>query len=106
MQLHWLPIEQRVIFKLLLLVYKSLNGQGPDYLRELLELYVPTRTLRSADSMKLCVPKCHYEDTRKRAFSIRGPVEWNELPFSVKSSDSVDSFKCALKIHLFRLAYK
>jgi exonuclease III len=104
-QLHWLPVEKRIIFKVLLLIYKSLHKQGPDYLTELLVPYVPPRTLRSATEEKLSVPKCHYDNTRKRAFSIRGPTEWNKLPFDVKSSKSVDSFKNALKTHLFKQAY-
>ena len=103
--LHWLPVEKRCIFKLLLLVYKSLHGQGPEYLAELLDPYVPQRTLRSSSEDKLCIPKCHYEDTRRRAFSIRGPVEWNKLPQEIKSCSTVSSFKSQLKTYLFRLAY-
>ena len=30
--LHWLPISYRIQYKILLLVYKCLNGMGPDYL--------------------------------------------------------------------------
>ena len=104
-QLHWLPVEKRIIFKILLLVYKSLNGQGPAYLHELLIPYIPPRNLRSASENKLCVPSCHYADTRKRAFGIRGPSEWNNLPKDIKSCPSTNSFKKALKTHLFKLAY-
>ena len=35
-KLHWLPISQRRTFKILLLVFKALNGQGPIYLAEML----------------------------------------------------------------------
>ena len=28
-KIHWLPISYRVVFKLLLLVFKALNGLGP-----------------------------------------------------------------------------
>ena len=37
-ELHWLPIEKRVIFKCLLIVYKALNGTDPSYIREMLPL--------------------------------------------------------------------
>ena len=47
--LHWLPIEQRVHYKVLLYVYKAVNGQAPLYMVELLRPYIPTRSLRSAD---------------------------------------------------------
>ena len=44
---HWLPISYRVVFKLLLLVFKALNGLGPRYLVELLQYQNLSRTLRS-----------------------------------------------------------
>jgi hypothetical protein len=44
--LHWLPVQQRIIFKTLLLVYKTVNNMVPSYLQELITPYVPSRTLR------------------------------------------------------------
>ena len=44
-KLHWLPIKFRVQFKILLLVYKCLNGLAPSYLMELLELKSTTSRL-------------------------------------------------------------
>lgn len=35
-QLHWLPVHFRILFKVLLLVYKALNGMAPLYITELL----------------------------------------------------------------------
>ena len=52
--LHWLPLRQRIIFKLLLLVYKILNNRAPKYLDTCLNLYTPTRRLRSScDPLRL-----------------------------------------------------
>ncbi|MCJ8749292.1 hypothetical protein PDJAM_G00174650 [Pangasius djambal] len=50
--LHWLPIPQRIQFKLLTIVYKSLHT----YLSELLHPHTPTRALRSADANLLSPP--------------------------------------------------
>lgn len=47
-QLHWLPVNQRINYKILLLTYKALDGQAPSYVTELLEPYAPTRNLRSS----------------------------------------------------------
>ena len=33
-QLHWLPIKYRIIFKVLVLTHKCLNGDAPQYLRD------------------------------------------------------------------------
>ena len=34
--LHWLPVKFRIVFKVLLLVYKALNGMAPPYLSDML----------------------------------------------------------------------
>ncbi len=44
---HWLPIDQRITFKILLLTYRALNDLAPEYLRELVIPYCPERDLRS-----------------------------------------------------------
>ena len=36
-ELHWLPVEQRIEFKILLLTYKMVNGMAPVYLQDLLD---------------------------------------------------------------------
>ena len=46
-ELHWLPIEQHVKFQIVLLCFKALNNQGPDYLKDVLIPYQPTRALRA-----------------------------------------------------------
>ena len=38
--LHWLPVEHRIVFKILLLVFKSLNNLAPSYISDLLTPYV------------------------------------------------------------------
>ena len=48
--LHWLPVQFRIDFKIALLTFKCLNGLAPSYLSDLIELYKPTRSLRSAES--------------------------------------------------------
>ena len=52
MELQWLPVEQRVEFKILLFIYEVVNGMAPVYLQDLLDLYRPCRSLRS-DNMQL-----------------------------------------------------
>ena len=104
MQLHWLPVEQRIIFKVLLLVYKALNGKAPVYLSELLD--IPKKVYNTRSSCRLNLPGIpHYATTEKRDFSHCGPIEWNKLPLNVKDCKTIDSFKRNLKTHLFRKAY-
>ena len=78
-QLHWLPVSQRIIFKILLLTFKLLNGIAPTYLIELLDRYVSPRPLRSSSRGLLKVPRSNtkYGD---RSFSVCAPTLWNSLP--------------------------
>ena len=45
--LHWLPVEYRINYKILLLAYKAQHGMEPTYLSSLLSSYKPVRSLRS-----------------------------------------------------------
>ena len=54
--LHWLTVENRIKFKLLLLTYKALNDSSPSYITDLLSPYVPARNLRSSERNLLQVP--------------------------------------------------
>ena len=47
-QLHWLPVKDRISFKLLLLTFKALHGLAPIYISELIKPYNPSRSLRSS----------------------------------------------------------
>ena len=57
--LHWLPVKFRIDFKVLLLVYKSFNGLGPQYIADMLTEYKPNRSLRSLGSYQLEIPRVH-----------------------------------------------
>jgi len=100
-ELHWLPITLRIKFKLLMFVFKCKNDMAPHYLNELLEDYVPPRTLRSSSQGLLVetVPKVDtYGDFR---FDVNGPQLWNNLPVSLRDITNQSTFKRALKTHFF-----
>ena len=52
-ELHWLPVRQRIVLKILLYTFKALHGATLTYLTELISPYVPTRAIRSADQQEL-----------------------------------------------------
>ena len=103
--LHWLPIEHRVIFKLLLFTYKALHGLAPDYLANLLTFYKPVRTLRSSRSINLFVPRTRTSSYGDRSFACVSPRLWNKRPDFIRYSETLDSFKTRLKTHLFKIAF-
>ena len=49
-QLYWLPIEQRVTFKIAVITLKALHGSAPDYITELIKPYTPKCPCSSAIS--------------------------------------------------------
>ena len=105
-QLHWLPVKHRINYKLLLLTYKCQNNLAPQYLSGLFQ-DKPTmaRTLRSADLDLLPVPNAKKRTFGDRAFSAAAPTLWNSLPLEIHHAATLDSFKAALKRHLFAQAY-
>ena len=103
--LHWLPVCFRIDFKVLLVVYKCLNGLGPSYLSDLLLNYEPSRTLRSSGTGLLVVPKVKTKTYGEASFHYYGPRLWNSLPEDLRAAETVDVFKKRLKTFLFNLAF-
>ena len=99
-KLHWLPVSQRIKFKIATLTFKALHFGKPSYLSDLISPYTPSRSLRSFDSQLLTVPDIRSELGR-RSFSYAAPTVWNSLPYSLRSSTSLSSFCRGLKTHLF-----
>ena len=104
--LHWLPVRQRIQFKILTLVYRCQNHQAPTNLSACITPYVPGRSLRSADHGLLTEHRYRLERYDRRCFSVVGPALWNELPTPVKECQSFPSSKAKLKTHLFRQAFR
>ncbi len=99
--LHWLPVTFRIDFKVLLLVYKSLNGLGPKYIADMLTEDKPNRPLRSIGSSQLEIPRVHTKQ-EESAFSYYAARSWNQLPEEIRCAKT---FKSRLKTHLFSCAF-
>ena len=104
-ELHWLPVRQRVLYKIALLVFKCLNVDNfPAYLKDLITLYKPLRNLRSSDKCLLAKPFKSLKFGHK-SFHYSAPVVCNELPFEIRTCTNLYSFKKMLKTHYFRRAF-
>ena len=91
---HWLPIKERIVFKICLLVHKCLYSTAPKCLSEMMERVKSTRTMKLVQS------------TYKTAFGERcfgrvGPKIWNLLPLELRSEADEGDFKKNLKTFLF-----
>ena len=80
--LHWLPIRQRIDYKILCLVHRCMINEAPAYLKDLFKV-MPTRRggLRSeSDGKRLEVPFTKAKTFAARSISVYGPTKWNSLP--------------------------
>ena len=102
--LHWLPVQQRIMFKVVLFVFKCLNGLAPLISRNS-SLLKKTRAVVNYDPNGCLQEKKTNNEFGDRAFSICGPVLWNRLPKCMKEINSLDKFKKELKTHLFKEAF-
>ena len=104
-ELHWLPKDLRIKFKILLHTYKGLHGHAPGYITDMLDIYTPTRTLRSTDSLTLVVPKLKTITYGERHFKYAAARLWNHLPNFIRETNTLSQFKKSLKTHLFQTHY-
>ena len=93
LNLHWLKIKYRIIFKILLIVHNCLKQTAPKEIISLLELGDSNRTLHLKQTRTLT----KYGD---RAFSHMGPKLWNMLPMKIRAVEDTESFKKNLKSFL------
>ena len=106
-KLHWLPIRQRVSYKISIIVFKCLNDSSfPSYLKELICVYTPSRQLRSScDKFLLSKPRMKLATFGQRSFYYAAPNVWNALPYELRSCNELKTFKRLLKTHFFKIAF-
>ena len=103
---HWLPIKQRIIFKVLLLTYRAYNGSAPGYMCNLISRKEQTQwSLRRDNKLELKAPVTRLKTYGDRCFEFAAAKEWNALPLHVKKSETLESFKVKLKTFLFKQFY-
>ena len=93
-------------YKIALIVFKCLNvDEFPSYLKNLICVYTPNRSLRSADKLLLSKPLMKLK-VGERSFRYAAPNVWNSLPFELRSCNSLTIFKRKLKTHFFKIAFE
>src|SRR6218665_900548 len=105
--LHWLPVSQRILYRISALVWRSVTGCAPSYLTDLcrpVSDLASRRALRSSARGELLVPRARSALIKQRgAFSVIGPSTWNELPLTLRllPQNNISSFCKLLKTFLF-----
>ena len=100
--LHWLPVKKRIHFKLMLLVHRAVHEMSPQYIKDMIHPYNPTRTLRSGSDNLLQIPRTRHS-WGDRSFSHAAAKLWNQLPSYLRCTKKHTTFKEHLKTHLFNM---
>ena len=106
-KLHWLPIHYRCIYKLMTIMYKTLDEQEPQYLFDKLSFKTSKLISRqsSSNSKQLVVPFNRKRTQGDRGFRFTGPSYWNQIPNHIKEADNFGKFKKLLKRQYFKLTF-
>jgi len=104
-QIHWLPVEWHIKFKIACITYKTISTTQPAYLYSSLKHYTLSRTLCSSDSKLLFVPRVR-TCFGSRSFAVAAPTIWNSLPLAIRICVSTYSFRCQLKTFFYNLAFR
>ena len=105
--LHWLPIQQRITYKIGLLTFKCINKAAPKYLQELISIREPIwENMRLNNKGPILeVPKFKHKTSAARSFKYANPKTWNSFPKQIRTCDNLTRFKTLLKTHLYREAF-
>ena len=107
MDLHWLPIEQHIHYKMLTITYRAIQKRAPKYIMDLLRPYEPKRdNMQSKISgLKPKVPFIKYNTFTTRSFCYAAATLWNELLTNIRECKTLDKFEGLLKTYLYRKAF-
>jgi len=108
--LHWLPIQQRIVYKIAVFAFDCVRGTCSSYFRGVCTPLTEVSgrvSLRLAHRCDLYVPTTRSElELGKRGFRFVAPRIWNSLPSHLCSfTISREQFRTGFKTHLFKCAY-
>ncbi|CAC5398575.1 unnamed protein product [Mytilus coruscus] len=90
--LHWIPVQYRIQYKLLLYTFKILHGLASVYLEELINAYQPSRSRRSENAMRLIQPRVSTKNNGERRFDKATASLWNNLPSHLRHKHAIELF--------------
>ena len=93
-ELHWLPLKQHILFKILLFAFKAIHGVAPTYIQNLVYLKSQgTYNLRSSGRILLGSSTFRTKITLgDRSFQVAAPKLWNALPRELRNIPNLHTF--------------
>ena len=102
--LHWLPVRARVMFKILVTVFRVVQGTAPGYLGSMFKRVQGNYRIRSSNEIRFIAPRTRTK-VADRSITTVGPKWWNALPNNIKTCTNETSFRNKLKTHQFAQFY-
>jgi len=88
-EIYWLPVHDRIKFKIATMTHKAIYTDNPPYLANLVQWHTPCRTLWYASANLLSVTHCNIS-FGARGFRSATPDMWNSLPSNIRSCGTVN----------------
>ena len=105
--MHWLPVKQRIEYKVALVTHKVLATGQPPYLADLVSEYKPAKPgLRSATQRRLTIPTGLKSTAGQQTFTSASEAVWNRLPEDIRSARTLILFKPRVKTHFLKTAFR
>ena len=78
-------------------IFKTLNNINPVFMNEIFELRKSKKAVRNQYKLNLEIPIINQVTFGAKSIRLLGPKIWNSLPFHIKSSESLTTFKRIIK---------
>ena len=78
-------------------IWKTLNDLNPSFINNIFKLKINGREVRDKYKLNLDIPKWNQKTFGYKSLNLLGPNIWKNLPYHVKSSENVDTFKNLLQ---------
>jgi hypothetical protein len=106
---HWLPVKERIIFKISVLTFKAIHGLAPSYVSEMVTVMRPS-SYQLRRNKELLTEPANNRNTKKtlgdRAFSFAAPTVFNALPHFIRQGSNFNSFKSSLKTYTLHIVHR
>ena len=110
--LHWLPVKSRIEFKILVMVFKTIQSGHSEYLNTKLVPYMCSLNTQRGNSNNKILQTVDYDRKMHTSFqqlnfsfAYSAPRLWNNLPLELGLFDFLYTFRKKLKTHLFASIY-
>ena len=97
-ELQWMDIKSKITFDICTFTFKVISNMLPDWLFSFPSVgELQARPTRQANRLAI---KRTNTNLASRAITIKGPKEWNDLPFSIRNAASIKVFEKNLRKYI------